>query len=628
MTESNANVSQQFSFEAEVDQLLDIVVHSLYSHREVFVRELISNASDALDKLRFRALTEPGLGEGGATLEIRIRADKDAGTLTFEDTGIGMSREELIRNLGTIAHSGTKAFLASLRETKADAKLIGQFGVGFYSAFLVADKVVVESRGAGSDEAWRWTSAARKGYTIEPCSRAERGTSITLHLGADHKNFLEPWTLTNLVTKYSDYVQHPIRVATLESDGTLSWKTQNQAKALWLRPKSEISAEEYSEFYSHISHDFSPPLTHAHFQVEGNQSAIGLLYVPSRPPFDLMMPDRQRGVRLYVKRVFVMDQCEELVPPWLRFVKGVIDSDDLPLNVSREILQDSSVTRVLRKQVIRRTLDALSTLATEDSEKYNQFWSNFGAVLKEGLSADADATDKLKPLLRWESSADLGLVSLQQYRERMKPEQAAIYYMVGRNKDTIRSSPHLESLLAQGFEVLYFTDPVDEWAVQALPEFDGKPLQSALDANLSLAAPGDDAAPATADADRLVEVFKRILADRVKDVRTSRRLTESPACLVVPQGGMSAQMESIVRLYNRDLPTTKRIFEFQPEHPLVRRVAALSLAGDAAEAELVDWVELLYDQALLTEGSGLDNPNAFARRLTRVLQSKAETTSE
>lgn len=621
------------SFQAEINQLLNLVINSLYSHKEIFLRELVSNASDALDKLRFRSITEPELLGEEPTLEIRIVPDSAAGTLTIEDTGIGMTHDELVKNLGTIAHSGSREFIEALAQRgQKDVSLIGQFGVGFYSAYLVADRVEVVSRAAGKDsQAWRWVSEAKGSFTVEPAERPSRGTAITLHLKEDQKEFLDEWRLRELIGQYSDYVGHPIRLrvtktsdvvdaSTGEKATSEDWETVNKASALWQRPKSELTDEQYQEFYKHLTHDFEAPLSWTHFKTDGTQQFTGLLFLPKRPPFDLNERKR-RGVRLFVKRVFIMDDCEELLPQWLRFVRGVVDSDDLPLNVSRELLQDSAVVRSIRKHVVKKTLDLLEKLAKDKPEDYRTFWQGFGTTLKEGLAMDFEYREKLAALARYESSREEGITSLADYVSRMKEGQEAIYYVSGESRKAVEGSPHLEALKKRGYEVLYMTDPVDEWATQGLREFQGKPLVSAMHADLKLKSTDEEKREQEQRAQGmgpLVERMKEVLKDSVREVRVSDRLTDSPVCLVLPEGGTHAHMERLLREHGRGIPRAKRILEVNPSHPVIQHLRELH-ARDAGSAQVAEWVELLHDQALLTEGSVVEDPNRFARRMTALM---------
>ncbi len=612
-------------FKAEVTQVLSLVINSLYSNKEIFLRELISNASDALDKLQFQALTESDLLADDPTLRIRIVPDAEAGTLTIWDNGIGMSEQELIEQLGTVAHSGSRAFLEALKENAegGDVNIIGQFGVGFYSAYLVADEVEVVSRKAGSDEAFQWSSDAKEKFTVQPAERDERGTSVTLHLREEHQEFLEPTRLRHLVKQYSDFVGHPIEMPTLsEEEDAPDFERVNQASALWQRPSSEITDEQYDELYTHITHDWQPPAAHTHFKVEGMQFFTGLLYIPQRAPFDLFDPDAKHGVRLFVKRVFVMDNAEALVPRWLRFVRGVIDSDDLPLNVSREMLQDSRPVRVIRKQVIKKTLEMLTEMADDRPEDYATFWKNFGAVLKEGLHYDSSYADDVAPLLRFKSSTEGEPTSLADYVERMPDEQEAIYYAIGASRELLHGSPHLEVLKKKGFEVLYLTDSIDQWAVQALPEFDGVELVDALGGELDFDDESDEESEEKTEAlEPLTERFQEVLADDIAEVRVSRRLADSPACLVIPEGGVASHIERLLRAQGQDIPKQKRILELNPDHPLIDAVRDLNEKGDEGVSE---WIELIYDQALLAEGSPIEEPGRFAQRLTGLMQEVAQ----
>ncbi|MDP9034692.1 MAG: molecular chaperone HtpG [Myxococcota bacterium] len=618
------------SFQAEVSQVLHLVIHSLYSHKEIFLRELISNASDALDKLRFRVLTEPDLYEGDTTLAIRIRADREAGTLTIEDTGVGMTADELVRELGTVARSGSRAFLEQLaQQGKKDARLIGQFGVGFYSAYLVADRVEVVSRAAGPGQtAHVWVSEGKDTFTVAPHDRTARGTAITLHVRQDQREFLDDWRLRELVMRYSDYVSHPIELLATKgtgADAKSEYEVINKASALWQRNKNEITEEQYDEFYRHLARVPSgaddKPIARTHFKVEGTQEFTGLLYVPREPPFDLRFGMKPRGVRLYVKRVLVMDDCEEIVPEWMRFVVGVIDSDDLPLNVSREVLQESSAVRTIRRQVVKQVLDALEEIARERPDDYATFWRAFGPYVKRGLAGDFEHRDRLAKLLRYESTAGEKLVSLSDYVARMKEKkgQSAIYYVIGESRRGLENTPHLEGLRRRGYEVLLMTDPVDEWATEALGKFEGVPFVSAMRADLNIA-PEDESKNANdAVTDGLLPLFARVravLGNRVTEVRASDRLTDSPCCLVLPKGGTHGYVERLLREAGRDVPKTTRILELNPRHPIMTNLKALADRGDA---HVDEWIEVLYEQALVAEGAPLDDPNGFARRVTSLL---------
>jgi molecular chaperone HtpG len=621
-------------FQAEVSQILHLVIHSLYSHKEIFLRELISNASDALDRLRFRAITEPDLFEGDTALEIRIAADVDKGTLTIEDSGVGMSKEELVRDLGTVARSGSQAFLEQLAARgQKDASLIGQFGVGFYSAYLVADRVEVVSRAAGTKESWCWTSDAKETFTVESASRATRGTSVTLHLREDQKEFLDEWRLRGLVTRYSDYVSHPIRLLVTKTVGqgedekeSSSFEQVNRANALWQRPKSEITDEQYDELYKHISHDTDAPLARSHFKVEGAQEFAALLFIPRSPPFDLRLSQKARGVRLFVKRVLIIEECEELLPEWLRFVRGVVDSDDLPLNVSRELLQDSQAARTIKKQLVKATLDVLDGLSTDKLDDYETFWESFGLLLKEGVAVDFEHRERLAKLMRYRSSRGEGLTSLSDYVSRMPEGQEAIYYAMGESTKAIESSPHLEELRRRGYEVLFMTDAVDEWAAEGLREFSGKKLVSAMRADLKLNETPDQKKEKEEKSVKLrplLEKMKSVLSGWVEDVRVSDRLTDSPCCLVLSSGGPHAFVDRLLRERGKDVPRAKRILEVNASHPVIATLASL-VEKDASAERLHDWIEVLYDQALLTEGSALEDPNRFAKRVTALMTEAAK----
>ncbi len=607
-------------FQAETSRVLDIVIHSLYSHREIFLRELISNAADAIDKLRFRAVTEHDLMGEEKELEIRIVPDAKAGTLTIEDTGVGMTREELVENLGTIARSGTRRFLEAVKEKGGGQgpELIGQFGVGFYSAFIVADTVEVTSRAAGANEVWTWSSAGRDTFRMEEgLGGRPRGTSVRLHLKADAREFLEESRLRELVRRWSDFIAFPIRLL-VDPKKEEGFETVNKAGALWRRPRKDIKDEDYTEFYKHLTRDFEPPLETVHFQIEGTLAYSGLLFIPKHPPLDLFDRDRRRGVRLYVKRVFIMEDCSQLLPEHLRFVRGVVDSDDLPLNVSRELLQEDRVVRAIRKTVATKVLCALDRMAEKEPAKYAEFWAAFGAVLKEGFHFDHDEEDALAKLLRWPSTKG-DLVSLDEYVKRMPAGQEQIWYALGPNRKAVEGSPHLEALVSRGHEVLLMTDPIDQWVVEEwVREFEGKRLVSAMQADVSAAEPAQDAAPAAPGIDGLTARAREVLKEEISEVRVSTRLTDSPCCLVVPEGGLHAHVERLLRAQGREVPPQKRILEINPGHPAIVRLAALE-SSEPAGAGVADWLRLLYDQALLAEGSPLPDPQRFARRVADLM---------
>ncbi|EJD6377205.1 molecular chaperone HtpG, partial [Providencia rettgeri] len=585
-------------FQSEVKQLLQLMIHSLYSNKEIFLRELISNASDAADKLRFRALSKPELYENDGELRVRISADKDQGTLTISDNGIGMSREEVIENLGTIAKSGTKAFLESLGSDQVkDSQMIGQFGVGFYSAFIVADKVTVRSRAAGApaDEGVFWESAGEGEYTIADIEKAERGTEITLHLRDDEKEYLDNWRLRSVISKYSDHIALPVEIEEKnEEDGTVTWEKINQAKALWTRSKSEISDEEYAEFYKHISHDYADPLTWTHNRVEGKQEYTSLLYVPSKAPFDLWNRDQQHGLKLYVQRVFIMDDAEQFMPNYLRFIRGVLDSNDLPLNVSREILQDSALTRSLRSALTKRVLQMLEKLAKSDAEKYLTFWQQFGLVMKEGPAEDMANSETIAKLLRFATThtdSSVQNVSLEEYVSRMVEGQDKIYYITADSYAAAKGSPHLELFRKKGIEVLLLSDRIDEWMMNYLSEFDGKQFQSVSKADESLDKLADENKAEQEEADKQLEPFvervKSFLGERVKDVKLTHRLTDTPAIVTTDVDEMSTQMAKLFAAAGQAAPEVKYNFELNPTHPLVKKAAEVS-----DESVFADWVDV------------------------------------
>ena len=616
-------------FQSEVKQLLHLMIHSLYSNKEIFLRELISNASDAADKLRFRALSDTALYEGDGELHVRISFDKDKRTLTIADNGIGMSREEVIDNLGTIAKSGTKSFLESIGSDQAkDSQLIGQFGVGFYSAFIVSDKVTVRTRAAGAsaEDGVFWESAGEGDYTIADITKADRGTEITLHLREGEDEFLDDWRLRSIISKYSDHIALPVEIEHQEEkDGetVMSWEKINKAQALWTRGKSEVSDEEYKEFYKHISHDFSDPLIWSHNRVEGKQEYTSLLYIPSHAPWDMWNRDHKHGLKLYVQRVFIMDDAEQFMPNYLRFVRGLIDSNDLPLNVSREILQDSRVTQNLRSALTKRVLQMLEKLAKEDNEKYQTFWKSFGLVLKEGPAEDNANQQAIAKLLRFATThtdSSEQTVSLEEYVARMKEGQEKIYYITADSYAAAKSSPHLELLRKKGIEVLLLSDRIDEWMMNYLTEFDGKSFQSVSKTDASLEKLADEETEQTKEAEKALEPFvsrvKNLLGERVKEVRLTHRLTDTPAIVTTDSDDMSTQMAKLFAAAGQDVPEVKYIFELNPDHPLVKRAA--DTQDDAAFAQ---WVELLLDQALLAERGQLEDPNQFIRRMNQLLVS-------
>ena len=616
-------------FQSEVKQLLHLMIHSLYSNKEIFLRELISNASDAADKLRFKALSAPELYEGDGDLKVRISFDADKGTLTISDNGIGMTREQAIDHLGTIAKSGTKEFLTALGSDQAkDSQLIGQFGVGFYSSFIVADKVTVRTRAAGesADKGVLWESAGEGEYSVADIEKKERGTEITLHLREDEKEFLNEWRLREIIGKYSDHIGLPVEILTKEYDDEgketgVKWEKINKAQALWTRAKGDISDEEYKEFYKHISHDFADPLLWQHNKVEGNQEYTSLLYVPSKAPWDLFNREQKHGLKLYVQRVFIMDDAEVFMPNYLRFMRGLLDSNDLPLNVSREILQDNKTTAALRKALTKRSLQMLEKLATDDAEQYQIFWKEFGLVLKEGVAEDFANKEQIAKLYRFASSkadSSAQTVSFEDYIGRMKEGQKAIYYITADSYTAAKNSPHLELFNKKDIEVLLLSDRIDEWMLSHLTEFDGKPLQPISKADLDLGelADKDEAEQKAKDEEfgSFIERVKTLLGERVKDVRLTHRLTDTPAVVSTDNSEMTTQMAKLFAAAGQPVPEVKYTFELNPEHSLVKKVSDI-----ADESEFADWVELLLEQAMLSERGTLENPTAFVKRMNALL---------
>ena len=612
-------------FQSEVKQLLHLMIHSLYSNKEIFLRELISNASDAADKLRFKALSDANLYQGDGDLRVRLSVDKEARTLTLSDNGIGMTREEVIENLGTIAKSGTKAFLESMgSEQVKDSQLIGQFGVGFYSAFIVADKVTVRTRAAGAaeDQAVYWESAGEGDYTLADIDKAERGTEITLHLREGEDEFLDTWRVKNIVSKYSDHIALPVEIEEKDEEAdTTTWEKINKAQALWTRNKAEISEDEYKEFYKHVSHDFADPLIWSHNRVEGKQEYTSLLYIPAQAPWDMWNRDHKHGLKLYVQRVFIMDDAEQFMPTYLRFVRGLIDSNDLPLNVSREILQDSRVTQSLRTALTKRTLQMLEKLAKDDSEKYLTFWKAFGMALKEGPAEDSANLPIIAKLLRFASTKNDSAeqtVTLEDYVARMAEGQEKIYFITADSYAAAKNSPHLELFRKKGIEVLLLSDRIDEWMMSYLTEFDGKVFQSVSKADDSLEKLADEETDAQKENEKALEPFvervKTLLGDRVKEVRLTHRLTDTPAIVVTGADEISTQMAKLFAAAGQEAPEVKYIFEINPEHRLVKQAAETK-----DDARFADWVELLLDQALFAERGTLEDPNQFIRRMNQLL---------
>ncbi len=624
-------MKETLGFQTEVKQLLHLMIHSLYSNKEIFLRELVSNASDACDKLRFEAINNAGLFESDSELKIRVSFDKEARTITIEDNGIGLSREDAIEHLGTIAKSGTKEFFGKLSgDQQKDAALIGQFGVGFYSAFIVADKVTVRSRKAGlpAAEGVEWESKGDGEFSVEAIDKADRGTQIILHLKADEDELLSGWKLKSILTKYSDHISLPIQMLKEEWDeeaggmkATGEWESVNKANALWARSKSDITAEQYNEFYKTISFDFADPLAYTHNRVEGGRSEYtSLLYIPAKAPYDLWDRNQQKGIKLYVKRVFIMDDAEQLMPPYLRFVKGVIDSADLPLNVSREILQESRDVKAIREGSVKKVLGLLEDMATNEPEKYATFYKEFGQVLKEGMGDDPANKERIAKLLRFattQSEGETQTVSLADYVGRMKEGQDKIYYVTADTYAAAKYSPHLEVFKKKGVEVLLLSDRVDEWMLSYLQEFEGKELQSCAKGGLDLGALEDEKDKETKKKveDEFKDVLKKVedlLKDRIKEARVTLRLTDSPACIVADEMGMSEHLKRMLKQAGQNAPDTKPILELNPDHPFIQR---LKIEKDHFD----EWVNVLFDQAVLAEGGQLEDPAGFVRRLNMLL---------
>ncbi len=619
---------QSMPFQAEVKQLLQLMIHSLYSNKEIVLRELISNASDAADKLRFEAISNGGLYEGDSDLKIRIAFDKDARTVTISDNGIGMSRDEVISHIGTIAKSGTKEFFNALSGDQAkDANLIGQFGVGFYSAFIIADKVTLSTRRAGEATAVRWESSGEGDFTLEEADKATRGTDVVLHLREAEDEFLSDWKLKTIIRKYSDHITLPIVMKKSEwKDGaevpTDEDETVNTASALWARNKNDITEEEYQEFYKHVSHDFENPLSYTHSRVEGKQEYISLLYIPSRAPFDLYDRERRHGIKLYVKRVFIMEDAEKLMPQYLRFVRGVIDTSDLPLNVSREILQSSRDVDAIKAGSVKKVLSLLEDMAENKPDDYAKFYGEFGRVLKEGPGEDFANKDKIAGLLRFASTKtdnEEQTVSLKDYIARMQPVQELIYYITAESFAAAQHSPHLEIFRKKGIEVLLLSDRVDEWLLGSLTEFDGKKLQSIAKGDLDLGKLESDTEKdiqkkIEEEAKSLVEKIKTSLGEQVKDVRVTHRLTDSPACLVSDANDLSGNLARMLKAAGQTAPESKPILEINPGHKLVKR-----LENETAEAVFKDLALVLFDQALLAEGGSLNDPASFVKRMNSLI---------
>ncbi|WP_158144111.1 molecular chaperone HtpG [Vibrio metschnikovii] len=631
MSETTTNNKETRGFQSEVKQLLHLMIHSLYSNKEIFLRELISNASDAADKLRFQALSNPDLYQGDAELGVKLSFDAKANTLTISDNGIGMSREDVIEHLGTIAKSGTAEFFSKLsQEQSKDSQLIGQFGVGFYSAFIVADAVTVRTRAAGlaADQAVQWHSQGEGEYTVETIEKASRGTDIVLHMRDEGKEFLSEWRLREIISKYSDHIGIPVYIQTSVRDeegketGEVKWEQINKAQALWTRSKSDVSDEEYQEFYKHVSHDFADPLTWSHNKVEGKNDYTSLLYIPAKAPWDMYNRDHKHGLKLYVQRVFIMDDAEQFMPSYLRFVRGLIDSNDLPLNVSREILQDNKVTQSLRNACTKRVLTMLERLATNDSDKYQTFWKEFGLVMKEGPAEDFANREKIAGLLRFASTHEESAqqnVSLAAYVERMKEGQEVIYYLTADSYLAAKNSPHLEQFKAKGIEVILMYDRIDEWLMNYLTEFDGKSFQSITKAGLDLSKFDDEAEKekhkeTEQEFQTVVERIKTYLGSRVKDVRTTFKLASTPAVVVTDDGEMGTQMAKLLAAAGQAVPEVKYIFEINPEHSMVKR-----MADEADDQAFGQWVEVLLGQAMLAERGAMEDPTQYVKAVNELL---------
>ncbi len=620
-------------FETEVNQLLDLMIHSLYSNKEIFLRELISNASDACDKLRFTAVSDASLYEKDIELKVKISYDKDARTITINDNGIGMTRDEVVENIGTIAKSGTQSFLDSITgDQKNDANLIGQFGVGFYSSFIVAEQVTLRTRKAGekANKGVEWTSEGKGEYEIKSIEKPTRGTEITLKLREDEDELLNDWKLRSIVTSYSDHIDFPVvmdKTAEPSEEGgetVIEEETINQASALWIRPKAEIKTKEYKEFYKHVAHDYEDPIDWSHNRVEGTNEYTSLLYIPARAPFDLYDRDSRRGIKLYVKRVFIMEDADQLMPRYLRFVRGLIDSNDLPLNVSREILQGSKIIENIRTGSVKKVLGMLEKMAKNKPEKYQKFWVEFGKVLKDGPAEDFANREKIAKLLRF-STTQTGdeeqTVTLDDYVSRMQEGQDKVYFIAADSHAAAKNSPHLEIFKKKGIEVLLLSDRVDEWLTSNLAEFDGKKLQSVAKGELDLdkdEASEKELEEKVKSSEKLVKRIKKTLGDRVEDVRVTNRLTDSPACIVLNEHDMAMHMQRILKEAGHAMPSSKPILEINPDHPIVKK-----LGGEKSKKKFDDWSDILFDQAILAEGGQLEDPASFVTKLNKMLVSIA-----
>lgn len=635
MTQAQAKESMQF--QTEVNQLLQLMIHSLYSNKEIFLRELISNGADACDKLRFNAISDDSLYEGDGDLRVEVEFDEAANTVTIRDNGIGMTRDQVIEHIGTIAKSGTKEFLSKLSGDAAkDSNLIGQFGVGFYSAFIVADKVSLTTRAAGTTESVTWESDGQSGFTLEPADKASRGTEIVLHLKEDEKEFANGYRLRNIISTYSDHIPLPVKMYAqpmpeYDEEGNVKedaepkapeWEVVNKANALWTMPKSEVKDEEYQEFYKHIAHDWQDALAWSHNHVEGNLEYKSLLYVPAKAQMDLWEPEQRNGIKLYVQRVFIMDDTKNLMPHYLRFIRGVIDSNDLPLNVSREILQSNKTIESMKKASVKKVLGLLGSMAKNDAEKYQSFWNEFGKVLKEGPTEDASNKEQIAKLLRFSSThtdAEKQDVTLEDYVSRMQEGQEKIYYVTADTFTAAKNSPHLEVFRSKGIEVLLLSDRVDEWMISGLTEFDGKPLQSVAKGELDLGKMDseedkEEQKKVEDDAQSLLKQLKEVLADKVEEVRVSHRLTTSPSCIVLNEQDMALYMQQLMKQAGHDMPSSKPILEINPTHPMLARMEA-----ETDDEQFKDWASILFDQALLAEGGQLEDPAGFVHKLNALM---------
>ena len=621
-SEEKSTTQEKFEFQTEVKQLLNLMIHSLYSNKEIFLRELVSNASDAIDKARYESLTNLDLLGEDKTFRIQVSVDKEKRIIRISDNGVGMSRQELIQNIGTIASSGTRKFVEQLTgDQKKDMSLIGQFGVGFYSVFMVADRVILTTKRLGSDEpAVCWESTGDGTYTLEEADRKERGTGLEIHVKEDDQEFLEDYRIRSIIRKYSEYITYPIALS--DKDG--KEEILNDKAPIWRRPKADITKENYEEFFKHLTFDEEPPLAWSHNQVEGTLEYTTLLYVPAKAPFDLYQPEKQNGLSLYVKRVFIMSDCKELVPSYLRFVRGIVDSEDLPLNVSREILQKNAVIQKINKATTKKVLQLLETMSKEDAEKYAKFWKEFGNVLKEGFHMNWENLDELKRLVRFESSRTLpgGYSGLEQYVVGMKGEQKDIYYITGESRMAVEHSPHLEVFKAKEIEVLYMTDPIDEWVVQSLSEFDGKKLVNVAKGDLDLGDLSKEEKQTRKESQskykKFMKDFEEKMADQLKEVRVTTRLKESPACLVADEQDMGANMERILKMARQQVTPGKRILEINPEHPIIGNLHK-TFEADPENPRLKDWYALLVDQSLLAEGSEIKDPAGYVAKVNGFL---------